>query len=202
MPTYVNQIFQGAGKEVLGQVKWGQKINCNAPGVYVVAMTNYVDKMICCDEAQISKKFVNDWVNYVPKILLDNSKPKTEELVKRLKMFWIPDETILYIGKAGTSLKTRVDQYYRTKLGDPKPHRGGHWIKTLENLSDLNIFWTTSEGETAHDVEDRFLNIFVQNVSQESKKILLDPDHPFPFANLEYPKGTRKNHGLQNQANE
>jgi hypothetical protein len=71
----------------------------------------------------------------------------------------------------------------------------------LENLNDLNIFWTTSEGERAQDVEKRFLNIFIENVSNESKQKLFDPKHPFPFANLEFPKGTRKRHGLQYQVN-
>lgn len=201
MPTTVKQLFQDVGKSILGQVKWGQKINCNVPGVYVVAMTPTAEKMVCCDDAPISKKMVEDWINYVPKLSLDYGLPKTEELMQRLKSFWMPDETILYIGKAGTSLKTRVDQYYKTKLGDPKPHRGGHWIKTLDNLDELNIYWTTSEGETAHDVEDRFLNIFVNHVSQDSRRNLYDPEHPFPFANLEFPKGIRKMHGIQNQAN-
>lgn len=113
----------------------------------------------------------------------------------------MPDETILYIGKAGTSLNRRVRQYYNTNLGDSKPHAGGHWIKTLDVINDLNIYWTSSEGERAQDVEERFLKIFVQNVSYQSKKELFDPEHPFPFANLEFPKGTRKNHGLHYQVN-
>jgi hypothetical protein len=201
MPTTVKELFQAVGKDILGQVKWGQKINCIVPGVYVIAMASTADRMVCCDEAPISKKMVEGWIDYVPKLSLDYGLPKTEELIRRLKAFWMPDETILYIGKAGTSLKTRVDQYYKTKLGDPKPHRGGHWIKTLDNLNELNIYWTTLEGETARNVEDRFLNMFVKNVSQYSRRNLFDPEHPFPFANLEFPKGTRKRHGIQNQAN-
>jgi hypothetical protein len=39
MPTYVKQLFTDSGKEILGQVKWGQKVNCNYPGIYVVAIT-------------------------------------------------------------------------------------------------------------------------------------------------------------------
>ena len=199
MPTSVKQLFQAVGKDILGQVKWGQKINCTVPGVYVVAITPTAEKMVCCDEAPVSKKMVEDWINRVPKLSLDDGSPKTEELMQRLKAFWMPDETILYIGKAGTSLRTRVDQYYRTRLGDPKPHRGGHWIKTLDSLYELNVYWTTSGEEKACNIEERFLEMFVKNVSQDSRRKLHDPQHPFPFANLEFPRGTRKKHGLRNQ---
>jgi hypothetical protein len=201
MPTYVKQLFTDSGKEILGQVKWGQKVNCNYPGIYVVAITDSAEKIVCSVDAPISVKIVQDWITYVPKLNLDGKRPRYEDLVNRLKEFWIPDETILYIGKAGTSLKDRVNQYYNTRLGDPKPHAGGHWIKTLENLSDLNIFWTTSVGEKAKDVEERFIKNFIRNVSNESKQQLFDSEHPFPFANLEFPKGTRKRHGLQYQVN-
>ena len=199
MPTYVKQLFTDSGKEILGQVKWGQKVNCNYPGIYVVAITDSAEKIVCSVDAPISVKIVQDWITYVPKLNLDGKRPRYGDLVNRLKEFWIPDETILYIGKAGTSLRDRVNQYYKTRLGDPKPHAGGHWIKTLENLSDLNIFWTTSVGEKAKDVEERFIKNFIRNVSNESKQQLFDSEHPFPFANLEFPKGTRKRHGLQYQ---
>lgn len=199
MPRSVKQLFINSGKEILGQVKWGQKINCKFPGIYVVAITDSAEEVVCSDDVPISEKIVQDWINYVPKLKLDGKRPNHEDVANRLKAFWITDETILYRGKAGTSLKDRVNQYYNTKLGNPKPHAGGHWIKTLENLNELNIFWTTSEGERARDVEKRFLNTFIENVSDESKQKLFDPEHPFPFANLEFPKGTRKRHGLQYQ---
>ena len=201
MPTTVKQLFKEAGKNILGQVKWGEKVDCNAPGIYVVAISNLSDNLVYCDEAPISQKAVEGWIKHVPKLTLDNETPRVDDLTMRLNSFWLPDETILYIGKAGTSLKVRVNQYYTTRLGDPKPHRGGHWIKTLDNLNDLNIYWTTTEGETAHEVEDTFLQAFINNVSQESRLKLYDPNHPFPYANLEFPKGTRKIHGMQNQAN-
>jgi hypothetical protein len=44
--------------------------------------------------------------------------------------------------------------------------------------------------------EHEMLGFFVSGVSKTSRKALHDPDHPFPFANLEYPPGTKKNHGI------
>lgn len=201
MPTTVEELFEKNSKKILGQAKWGDRVNCDAPGVYVVAMTPIANKMLCFNDAPISKVTVQEWINRVPQMTLANTIPTADMITQRIKSFWMPDETILYIGKAGTSLQTRIKQYYQTALGDPRPHRGGHWIKTLDNLSQLNIYWTTSEGSTAHDLETKFLNVFIQNVSQDSMRALFDPRHPFPFANLEFPKGVRKSHGLKNQAN-
>ena len=41
------------------------------------------------------------------------------------------------------------------------------------------------------------LEAFVAGVSADSGPALRDPDHPFPFANLEWPKGVRKSHGIR-----
>jgi hypothetical protein len=40
------------------------------------------------------------------------------------------------------------------------------------------------------------LSLFCVQVSDYTKARLRDPAHPFPFANLEWPAGTRKDHGL------
>ena len=58
----------------------------------------------------------------------------------------------LIIGKAGTSLKTRVNQFYNHILGNSNPHRGGHWLKTLDNLAHLNIYLLAAHDEPAHEV--------------------------------------------------
>lgn len=201
MSTTVKKLFEEVGRDILGQATWGQSINYNGPGVYVLAISPNADKMVCFDNAPISKELVEKWIECVPEITVDRYKPSAEALIQRLNAFWLPDETVLYIGKAGTSLKRRIIQYYDTELGESKPHRGGHWIKTLYNLNELSIYWTTSEGESAHKVENDFIKVFVSNVSQERRKSLFDPEHPFPFANLEFPKGYRKKHCLRHQVN-
>lgn len=96
MPISIKQLFNSLGKEILGQVKWGQKIDCKYPGIYVVAITHSAEKIVCLDEAPISVKAVRDWLDSVPKLVLDGIRPRYEDLRNRLKEFWIPDETILY----------------------------------------------------------------------------------------------------------
>lgn len=194
-------MFEENGKTISGQVKWPDIVDCNEPGVYVVAITPVADKMLCYDEAPISIELIERWINYVPNMTLNNLTPTTESLVQRLNGFWIPDETILYIGQTGAYLRERIHQYYNTPLGNPRPHRGGHWIKTLSNLEGLSIYWTTLEGETAYDLESRFLEYFIKNMSLKSRRNLFDPNNSLPLANLEFPKGPRKKHLIKKQVN-
>jgi len=72
---------------------------------------------------------------------------------------------------------------------------GGYFLKLLADLDRLWVHYAFCENpETAEGM----LRYFCDNVSAESKLRLRDPKHPFPFANLEHPKGEYKNHGLGN----
>jgi hypothetical protein len=106
----------------------------------------------------------------------------------------MPDENIVYIGRAG-SLRKRIGDYYRTPLGDSKPHAGGHWIKTLAVLPEVRVYFV--ETEDYEHGERSLLTAFVQGVSKPTREALFDPTLPIPFANLEHPPGTRKDHGIR-----
>lgn len=199
MPITVKELFDSVGREIMGQVKWNEKIECNLSGVYCVSISNRVDMVETIEKTPVSLKVVEEWIKYVPNMRIDDNIPTVEAVVQRLNKFWLPNETILYIGKAGTSLRQRVNQYYKTKLGDRHPHAGGHWIKTLDNLNELNIFWTTSEEIDAEELEQELMRKFVASINYKSE--LYDGEHSFPFANIEYPKGNRKNHGICNSVN-
>ena len=201
MPTSVSELFKGANLVLAGQVNWGQQIRDDKPGIYIVSLSTLLNdkKNALIPQAPIDLKIVRKWIDDVPTLKLDGSRPTPEALRERLSRFWLADEVIIYIGKAGTSVKKRVGQYYRTPLRAPKPHAGGHWIKTLTVLDKLSVFWSlTSEPESK---EDALLGHFVQNVSEETQLLLCDPNNPFPFANLEYPKGNSKRHGIKGSVN-
>jgi hypothetical protein len=133
------------------------------------------------------------WIEAAPQMRLDNAAPTVDLLSDRLGDFWLPDESILYIGKA-TALRGRIGEYYRTPLGARRPHAGGHWIKALSILEDTFVhFAVCAEPEVA---EQDLLSAFVASVSSETRRALRDPEHPFPFANLEFPPGVRKRHGI------
>ena len=194
MSLTVKELFDSVGKEIMGQVKWNEKINCSLPGVYCVAISSKEDALETIEEYPVSLNAIEEWINYVSEMKIDGNRPTVEAVVERLNKFWLPKETILYIGKAGTSLRNRVSQYYNTKLGDKGPHAGGHWLKTLDNINELNVFWTTSGDKNAEELEQELLRAFVESINYKSE--LYDGEHPFPFANLEHPKGKRKTHGI------
>lgn len=201
MPSTVADLLSKANLILAGRSGWGQQIRDDRPGVYIVSTSTLpTGNSDCCHtNAPIDPNILNKWIAEVSTLRLNGCRPTISALQDHLSGFWLPDESILYIGKAGTSVKKRVGQYYRTPLGAPKPHAGGHWIKTLSILSSLSVFWSLTD--TPEDKENELLGYFVQNVSEQTKRRLLDPDNPFPFANLEYPKGNCKNHACSGSVN-
>ena len=200
MPTSVSELLKSANLDVGGRVTWGQQIRDDKPGIYVVSLSLLPnDKEKTLAKAPIDLNIVRKWIVDVPALKLDGSRPTPEALQERLSGFWFADEVVLYIGKAGTSVKKRVSQYYRTPLGAPKPHAGGHWIKTVTLLDKLSVFWALTPDPKGK--EDALLGYFIKNVSEATRSALHDPHNPFPFANLEYPKGNSKRHGITGSVN-
>ena len=68
-----------------------------------------------------------------------------DELRKRIGSFWVLDQSVLYIGKAGTSVRKRIGQYYKTPLGARSPHAGGWFLKVLANLNELFVHCAASD---------------------------------------------------------
>jgi len=137
---------------------------------------------------------IHDWLRVRPELRLDGKRPSEEELIERLASFWLPDEPVLYIGLTRRSLRKRVNEYYKTPLGARKPHAGGHFLKTLGSIDGLFVHSSACASPAA--AEDSMLEAFCSGISASSRQRIRDPDHPFPFANLEWPQGTRKRHGL------
>jgi hypothetical protein len=194
MSTTVADAFAAAGLVRDDVVKWRTKPRTSDPGVYVVSLSDSLDgfdgKLI---EAPLAATEFQHWLDVRPELTLDDHRPTPEQLTARVRDFWIPDEVILYIGLAGTSLSGRVGQYYNTPIGRRSPHAGGYFLKLLSNLDQLWVHYARCpDPELA---EDRMLQRFCEHVSQESRLALLDAAHPFPFANLEW--CARKAHGLR-----
>ena len=110
-----------------GVVRWGEPIPSRNAGVYIVSQTSRCDQNPPVrDNAPIVRCAVVDWLAKAPSLRLDGrSEPSPDVVVRRLREFWLPDESILYIGKTDRPLRERVNEYYGTKLGNRSPHRGG-----------------------------------------------------------------------------
>lgn len=201
MPTTVSALFRNAGLKFDGPVRWSDTVRNDNPGVYVVSLSADPNKNLgILSVAPISIEIISQWIHRVPAIELNGERnPTPDAISNRLAEFWLPDENIIYIGMTTGKLRTRTNQYYNTPLGKSKPHAGGHWLKTLSNLSNLYLYHAACKTPKAK--EDQLLGYFVLNVSNNAKTILRDRTNPFPFANIEYPRGTRKKHGIRKSVN-
>ena len=200
MPTSVAALFGSVGLPIAGPVPWRSPLPDKRAGVYVVALspTSGATLGYTLEMPPIDPLKVQAWLEAAPNLRLDGRRPTAQALAQRLGEFWLPDEVVLYVGKA-TSLRQRVGQYYTTRLGQPRPHAGGHWLKTLttSTLDNLSVYWAPTPDAEPEVVERQMLGCFVASVSDSMRRSLRDPARPFPFATLEYPKGTRKEHGIR-----
>ena len=148
----------------------------------------------------ISRDIIRKWIKKVDGFEIDKIKTfDPDKVIERLSQFWLPDENILYIGKApkrssGNGIGNRVREYYKTDYGEKRPHAGGHWLKSLTILDELFVYYTACENPGR--IEEGMLRFFCNNVSEATISILRDKVLPLPFANLQLRRGQVKNHGL------
>lgn len=194
MPAVVNDLLAAAALEDAGSVSWGTRLRASYAGVYLVALDASPDRCATISEAPISKGRVAELLRVRPELRLDGSRPTVAMLFERLAACWLPDETVLYIGLAGTSLQRRVGQYYTTPLGARRPHAGGWFLKTLSNLDELTVHYAAAVDPAV--AERELLEAFIDGVGGASCNGLRDRACPYPFANLVGPTGVRKAHGI------
>ena len=194
MPSSACCVLDEIGLSVGGRIRWGEEVPSSMPGVYVVSLSHDPTANFgCLAEAPISLPAVEGWLAIVPSLSLDGVvQPPADRLADFLNSFWLPDEDIVYIGKA-TRLRSRLSQLFRHRLGDRRPHAGGHWVKTLACLQKLHVYFSECESvEQAAAKETSALDAFVVRVSKETRALLPAPHLAIPFANREHPHGNRK----------
>jgi hypothetical protein len=201
MPSTVASILRAAGLETHGSVPWGSAVGSKVSGVYIVALSADVEASEGLHgHAPIDVARVQGWLDAVPKLTLDGRGRVTAEgLANRLSGFWLPDECVLYIGTTSQSLRNRVGAYYNTRLGNGRPHAGGHWVKVLQQgvLDSARVYF--SETENWKQAELDLLDAFADATSVQSRKMLYDSTWVLPFANQERDHRQRKKHGIGRQ---
>jgi len=200
MPSTVSTLLDRVpGLQGGAVVPWLRPIQSDGPGVYIVSLSADPHRNAGTHPtAPIDEASVATWIRRVQKLTLDGRRPSAGDLVRRLSEFWLADESILYIGKA-TKLGSRVGDFYKTPLGDPGPHSGGHWIKTLSVLPDAFVhFAETADPIAAKRAEHVLVDVFLSQISSTTRERVTDCTRCFPFGNLEHPPGTRRQHGILN----
>jgi transcription elongation factor GreA len=185
-------LLRSLGLEVDGPARWGQLPRSRRPGVFVVESPR------ASASAPTDIVAVRRWIEGVPSLLLDGERPTPTALDRRLGEFWVPGQTLLYVGRTDKSLAPRVAALYATPLGRRRPHPGGHWLKTLRDLDRLRLWW--AETDAPEEYEDAILTAFAEAIPEDIRTTLgprLGTDASIlPWANLESPSGGRRLTGI------
>ncbi|MEA2025956.1 MAG: hypothetical protein U9O18_04635, partial [Chloroflexota bacterium] len=146
------------------------------------------------NRAPIDVDEVRRWLERVPELRLDGERPTQSTLAARLSTFWVPDQTLLYVGRTAKSLSARVASLYATELGHARPHPGGYWLKTLREPSKLRLWW--AETDAPEEYEDELIEAFAAGIPDEVRERLPEGAPLLPWANLESPTGPTRKTGL------
>ncbi len=201
MPVSVSSLFEAIGAPIRGRVVWGDPVSASSPGVYAVAVRSDPADTRGKRSARFDEAALEDWIASCPAMRLQDERPTPETLGAYLRGFWLADEPIVYIGKA-TCLRRRLRQFFRHRLGRPSPHAGGQWLKTLEGIGGLHVFFAaTDSADEAAEFEARALEWFGEHAGRGRRGAPEPGKPPMPFANLRHPSAGRKQRGLRGQSN-
>lgn len=171
-----------------GPIVWGRPIPARGPGVFVVELPAPLPA------APLELTRIGKWVETVETLTLDGHRPTSREVAARLASFWLPSQTVLYVGASVTSMAARLTAMTKTPLGERRPSAAGHWLHTLRSLNAARVWWTPTTA--VEEYEDALLTAFAEGVPPADIERLVERDVILPFANLRRPTGERRATGL------
>jgi transcription elongation factor GreA len=173
-----------------GPVVWGRPAPARGSGVFVVELTSPLPR------APIELSRVGKWIERVPTLTLDGERPTSRALAARLASFWLPSQTVLYIGVSSASVGARIAAMQKTALGDRRPFSGGYWLHALKGdvLASLRVWWAATDA--TEEYVDALLGAFVRGIPADEVAALPDRTVVLPFANLRLPTGERRTTGV------
>lgn len=195
MTISVGELFEKSELQPAGVVQWGHQVPLDRPGVYLVASSPDVSDAVGRSGIyQPDLTAIASLRTICPSVTVDGAPATSEQLADRIGAFWIPQSAVLYVGLAGTSVRKRINQYYRTQIGQRAPHAGGWWLKSLDNLGDLFVHYAAADAPKS--AEARTLETFAAEVQPSVRRALHDSERIAPFANVRVQDGTLKRHGM------
>jgi len=190
------ELFAAAGFAQFAAVPWGKQVPSSGPGVYVVGVRADAGDPGGAGAVRIDLDALRAWLEPPGDVMLHGRPATVPVLAAHVARWWLPDEPVLYVGKA-TSLLERVSQYYGTPLGARSPHRGGYWLKMLDEPRPHTVFYAaTPTVEGAKRAEACMLRHFLDHARAPVGHA--DAELPLPWANLEIvqEKRLRRAHGI------
>ena len=171
-----------------GPVPWGRPVRHGRPGVFVVELPAPTAA------PGLDLSLVGKWLERVPDLRLDGSRPVSKELLTRLASFWLPSQPVLFVGSTSGSVAGRVAAVEKTVPGDRKPAASGFWLHFLRARADLRVWWAATDAP--EEYEDALLDAFAGGVPDAERGSLPDPSIVLPWAVLRAPSGVRKPTGI------
>jgi transcription elongation factor GreA len=169
-------LLRSVGLLADGPGQWARPIAAPGAGVFVVELVSPVPT------APIELTRVGKWIERVDTLRLDGERPTSRSLASRMAAFWVPSQTVLYIGRSETSVARRLLAMAQTELGDRQPYSGGHWLKVLRGLERTRIWWAPTGA--SEEYEDALFDAFAAAVPPNEVAALRDRDTVLPYANL------------------
>jgi transcription elongation factor GreA len=182
------QLLRSVGLLADGPARWGRPASGQGPGVFIIELSAPLPS------APIELTRVGKWIERVDTLRLDGTQPTSRALAARLAAFWLPSQTVLYIGTSEVSMGRRLAAIVLTELGNRRPHAGAHWLKTLRDLDSVRVWWSATKA--TEEYEDALFDAFAATVPVAERLSLPDPDVVLPFANLRRSDGRRKTTGV------
>jgi transcription elongation factor GreA len=188
-PPGAAQLIRSTGLMADGPVRWGAPLPSRKAGIYVVELVSPRA------EAPLELTRVGKWLERLPGLRLDGTRPTSRNLEARIASLWWPAATVLFAGATDRSIGGRVAALYAQVPGDRQPHADGQWLHLLRSIEALGarIWW--AETDAAEEYLDAVLDAF--GTSAGSPR----PDRPpgalaLPWANSRRPTGERQVHGI------
>ena len=73
---------------------------------------------------------------------------------------WVKNTCVVYIGKAGTTLRKRLNQYLKFGNGQNIGHWGGRYIWQIKNSGNLLLCWKPTPDEDPEAIETALIARF------------------------------------------
>jgi transcription elongation factor GreA len=138
---------------------------------------------------------VGKWLERVPELRLDGTRPVSKDLRARLASFWLPSQPVLLVGSSPGSVAGRLSSMAKTLPGDRKPAWTGFWLHFLRNIADLRVWWAATDAP--EEYEDALIDAFSAGVPA-GERAKLPGSIAMPWAVLRTPSGIRKPTGIDN----
>ena len=172
-----------------GPVTWGRPVKHAGPGVFVVELPAVLPT------APLDLALVGKWLERVPELRMDGSRPASRDLLHRLAAFWLPSQPVLLVGSSTGSVAGRLSSMARTVPGDRKPAWTGFWLHFLRNRAELRVWWAATDDPELY--EDALVDAFAAGVPDAERAALPGGAMAMPWAVLRTPSGVRKPTGIE-----